>query len=229
MKYIQKTPEPEEFAKWIKDKPKKYQSKDWKKLNPLPKNALHEALLKEQGCICCYCECALTKNNSHIEHFVPKKGPNADPNLTFEYQNLLCSCDGNAGHPENKGLTHCGNRKDYWFDAALMVSPLDKDCANYFRYTIAGKILPTEDFEKQQAAEETINHCNLNHPILKKMRHEALKRIALQSLTDNTTLLSDSLTGDEISQLIQSYSQPDALGRYTPFCTTIIYFLSVYY
>jgi hypothetical protein len=40
------------------------------------------------------------------------------------------------------------------------------------------------------------------------------KGIALQSLTDNTTLLSDSLTIDEISQLIQSYSQPDALGRY---------------
>jgi uncharacterized protein (TIGR02646 family) len=228
VKYIQKAPEPEEFVQWKLDKPKKYQSNDWKKLNPLPKQALHEALLKEQGCICCYCECALTKNNSHIEHFVPKKGLYADPNLTFEYQNLLCSCDGNARHPENKGLTHCGNRKDDWFNAVLMVSPLDKDCANYFRYTTAGKILSTEDSEKQQATEETINRCNLNHPILKKMRHEALKRITLQSLTDNTTLLSDSLTKDEISQLIQSYSQPDALGRYTPFCTAIIYFLSVY-
>ncbi|MEK8017177.1 MAG: retron system putative HNH endonuclease [Candidatus Parabeggiatoa sp.] len=229
MKYIQKAPEPEEFAQWKQAKPKKYQSKDWKKLNPLPKQALHEALLKEQGHICCYCERALTKNNSHIEHFVPKKGPNADPNLTFEYQNLLCSCDGNAGHPENKGLTHCGIRKDDWFDAALMVSPLEKDCANYFRYTTAGKILLTSVSEKQQAAEETINRCNLNHPILKKMRHEVLRRIALQSLTDNTTLLSDSLTIDEISQLIQSYSQPDATGKYTPFCTTIIYFLSAYY
>jgi len=229
MKYIQKAPEPEEFVQWKRDKPKKYQSNDWKKLNPLPKNALHEALLKEQGYICCYCECALTKDNSHIEHFVPKKGPYADPNLTFEYQNLLCSCDGNAGHPENKGLTHCGNRKDDWFDATLMVSPLNEDCANYFRYTTTGQILPTEECEKQQAAQETINRCHLNHPILKKMRHEALKRIVLQSLTDNTTLLSDSLTRDEISQLIQSYSQPDDKGRYTPFCTAIIYFLSVYY
>ena len=95
--------------------------------------------------------------------------------------------------------------------------------------TTAGKILLTSVSEKQQAAEETINRCNLNHPILKKRRHEALKRIALQSLTDNTTLLSDSLTRDEISQLIQSYSQQDTNGRYTPFCTAIIYFLSVYY
>jgi hypothetical protein len=118
-------------------------------------------------------------------------------------------------------------RKDDWFDAALMVSPLDKDCATYFRYTTTGKILPTEVSKK--AAEETINRCNLNHPILKKMRQEVLRRIALQSLTDNTTPLSDSPTIDEISQLIQSYSQPDAKGRYTPFCTAIIYFLSAYY
>jgi hypothetical protein len=108
-----------------------------------------------------------------------------------------------------------------------MISPLDKDCANYFRYTTTGKIRPTS--EKQKAADETINRCNLNHPILKKMRHEALRRIALQSLTDNMTLLSDIPTQEEILQLIQSYSQPDAKGRYTPFCTAIIYFLSAYY
>jgi len=229
MKYIQKVPEPEEFVQWKQTNPKKYQSKDWKKLNPLPKHALHEALLKEQGYICCYCERAVSKNNSHIEHFVPKKGLNADPSLTFEYQNLLCSCNGNAGHSESHGLTHCGIRKDDWFDVALMISPLDEDCANYFRYTMTGKILPAEVSETQLAAEETINHCNLNHPILKKMRHEVLKRLTLQSLTDNTTLLSDGLTQDEISQLIQSYSQPDAKGRYTPFCTAIIYFLSTCY
>jgi len=229
VKYIQKGLEPDEFTQWKKAKPKKYQSKDWKKLNPLPKKALHDALLREQGYICCYCERGITKDNSHIEHFVPKKGQNADPNLTFEYQNLLCSCDGNARHSENKGLTHCGIRKDDWFDAALMVSPLDKDCAGYFRYMMTGKILPTDIPEKQTAALETINRCNLNHPMLKKMRQEALRRVALQSLTDNITLLSDSLTQEEIYQLIESYSQPDTKGRYTPFCTAITYFLSTYY
>lgn len=227
MKYIQKGQEPEEFTQWKKAKPKKYQSKDWKKLNPSPKKVLHEALLREQGCICCYCERSISKNNSHIEHLVPKKGLNADPSLTFEYQNLLCSCDGNAS--ENEGLTHCGIRKDDWFDAALMVSPLDKDCADCFCYTTTGKILPTDVAEKQKMAEETINRCNLNHPILKKMRQEAFRRVALQSLTDHKTQLSDSLTQEEISQLIQSYSQPDAKGRYLPFCTAIVYFLSTYY
>ncbi len=224
MKYIQKG---QEFTQWKKTKPKKYQSKDWKKLNPLPKKALHDALLTEQGYICCYCERAITKNNSHIEHFVPKKGVNADSNLTFEYHNLLCSCDGNAS--ENQGLTHCGIRKDDWFDAGLMVSPLNKDCADFFCYSTTGKILPTSVPEKQKAAEETINRCNLNHPMLKKMRHEVLKRITLQSLTDNKSQLLDNLTQEEISQLIQSYSQPDIQGKYTPFCTAIIYFLSTYF
>jgi len=51
VKYIQKGPEPEEFTQWKPVKPNKYQSNDWKKLNPLPKNALHETLLKEQGYI----------------------------------------------------------------------------------------------------------------------------------------------------------------------------------
>jgi uncharacterized protein (TIGR02646 family) len=109
VKYIQKGQEPDELIQWKTDKPKKYQSNDWKKLNPLPKKALHQALLKEQGQICCYCEQRIDKENSHIEHFIPKKGQYAQPHLTFEYTNLLCSCNGNAENTENKGLTHCGN------------------------------------------------------------------------------------------------------------------------
>lgn len=227
MKYIQKGQEPEELIQWKTTKPKKYQSNDWKKLNPLPKKALHKALLKEQGDICCYCEQRIDKENSHIEHFIPKKGQHAKSNLTFEYTNLLCSCNGNAENTENQGLTHCGNRKDDWFDVSLMVSPLKKDCADFFRYTSAGQIRPTEQLEKQQAAEETINRCHLNHPILKKMRQEVLRRITLQSLTDNVTQIEQ--TQEDISQLIQSYSQQDIKGQYTPFSTAIIYFLSTYY
>jgi uncharacterized protein (TIGR02646 family) len=227
VKYIQKGQEPDEFIQWKTDKPKKYQSNDWKKLNPLPKKALHQALLKEQGQICCYCEQRIDKENSHIEHFIPKKGQYAQPHLTFEYTNLLCSCNGNAENTENKGLTHCGNRKADWFELKRMVSPLKKDCAEYFRYTSSGKILPTEQLEKQQAAEETINHCQLNHPILKKMRQEALKRITLHSLTDQVTHIEH--TQEEISLLIKYYSQQNVKGQYTPFCTAILYFLSTYF
>ncbi|MEM6699273.1 MAG: retron system putative HNH endonuclease [Bacteroidota bacterium] len=56
------------------------------------KKRLKEALVKEQGFICCYCGRRIfVDHNTHIEHLLPK---HAYKNKTYDYKNLFASCQG---------------------------------------------------------------------------------------------------------------------------------------
>lgn len=67
MKYIQKRQEPASFTEW-KSKASEDWQPTWEILRSSEKRDLHDALLREQGYICCYCEMRITQQNSHIEH-----------------------------------------------------------------------------------------------------------------------------------------------------------------
>ena len=47
------------------------------------KRELHEALIQEQGDICCYCGMRITRESSHIEHLKPQSSTDLD--LSVEY------------------------------------------------------------------------------------------------------------------------------------------------
>ena len=74
---------------------------------------LIQALLKEQGYICCYCMQRIYGEDSHIEHFVPRDIKNTDPHsmrasdVELNYGNLFESCNG-----EHWDWSHCGRFKD---------------------------------------------------------------------------------------------------------------------
>lgn len=88
MKYIKKCEEPEEFSNW-----KALENDNWKpswdNFQVPQKPAVHDALLREQGYICCYCGMRITRDGSHIEHLKPRS---AYPHLALEYTNLMASC-----------------------------------------------------------------------------------------------------------------------------------------
>ena len=63
MKYIQKGEEPTSFTDW-KSKANQDWQPTWDVLRASEKRDLHNALLKEQGYICCYCEMRIGKENS---------------------------------------------------------------------------------------------------------------------------------------------------------------------
>ncbi len=212
MKYIQKGLEPVEFIEWKALSNKDWQA-DWNNFQKPEKVIVHQALLNEQGYICCYCEQRLNKTTSHIEHFRPRE---TYPDLTLIYNNFLCSCPGWKQGKSTDPQEHCGASKANWFDEKLMVSPLNPDCEKYFQYTAIGEIRPNYAAPESKAAEATINHCKLNHAILIKMREEALEGL-------------DDLTQDEAIKLIKSYQQRDVNGQYEAFCSVISYFLSNYY
>lgn len=216
MKYIQKGEEPEKFTIW-----KALSNDNWQpswddNFQAPEKPIVHEALLKEQGYICCYCGMRITKATSHIEHLKPRS---AYPDLALEYTNLLASCQGESEEPPPVPV-HCGHKKKYWYDEYLMVSPLENHCVDFFKYLASGEILPTDDPQKKAAAETTIEYLALNINKLQNMRRVAI----------GTALLTlEDLNEAEIQQLAQGYEKPDSNGQYIQFCTAISYLLKNYF
>ncbi|MCG6134788.1 MAG: TIGR02646 family protein [Nostoc sp. LLA-1] len=216
MKYIKKNQEPHKFSRW-----KALENDDWKpswddNFQAPEKPIVHDALLKEQGYLCCYCGMRITRTTSHIEHLQPRTNY---PHLALEYRNLIASCQGESEEPPLVPV-HCGHKKKYWYDTLLTVSPLEINCADFFQYPASGEILPTDDPYQSAAAETTIEKLALNINKLQKMRKAAI---------DGVLLDIDALTDVEIQQLAQGYDKPDGNGQHTPFSAAIIYLLKNYF
>ena len=204
MRYIKKGQEPQSFANW-----KSLENEDWKPtystLRGQIKSNVHESLLKEQGYTCCYCGMSIAKDISHIEHLQPQneKDPDSskDLSLAIDFNNLLASCGfsdkSKMSDPEYKNvlhcLQHCGCKRG---NNSLAVSPLQLDCADFFRYAGSGEMRPAKDPDKHQVASETIQTLNLNYGNLVAMREEAIDQ-ALQGL--------EELTAEDLEILIKSY------------------------
>ncbi len=223
MKHIKKSPqEPQDFSDW-KQQANPDWIPTWGNLSGKPKKALHSTLLAEQGYICGYCGRRINADSSHIEHFKPRSH---FPDLTLDYQNLIASC---PGYPAEKDVPkgskthpaqeHCGQKKGDWYDNQLTVSPLIDDCAEFFRFTGDGQILPSRDSQKTNAAEETIARLRLDHETLNRSRSKAIEAEIFGL---------ETLTPDDIDELINAYNQPDKKGQYIPFCSTILYLLKSY-
>ncbi len=214
MRYIRKGDEPESLANL-----KALANEDWKPTykddcRGEVKTQLHNALLQEQGYICCYCGMSITKEDSHIEHLKPRS---RYPELALEYKNLLTSC---RRERERREPQHCGVKKDDWYDELLMISPLDQNCASFFRYLASGEILPTDEPDNQETATTTIETLGLDIEKLRLMRSAAI---------DGALLAIEGLTDEEILLFAQGYDQLDTDGRYIPFCFAIAYILNQYF
>lgn len=203
MKHIVKQIEPPAFSDW-----KALANEDWQPdyahLSGEIKRVLKEALMSEQGHICCYCERRLIDDDSHIEHFRPQSNPTVDP---LDYYNLLCSCQNQIKKGEPR---HCGNLKNGWFDSHLLVSPLDPGCENRFAFTGDGSIRAAADPDK--AASKTIEKLGLDIPKLNALRAQAIE-----------PFLDDELSHEEMRAFISGYLRKDTLGHFSEFWTTIRY------
>ena len=218
MKYIKKGEEPESLTAW-----KALANEDWTPsydlLSGREKTDIYNALLQEQGFICCYCGMPIERDKRktyHIEHLKPRS---THRDLALEYRNMLASCQGESETPPQKPV-HCGQKKGEWYDENLMVSPIEANCADFFKYTGSGEIQATEDPDKQAAAKETIERLGLNINKLRKMRRKAIDQILVDI---------EDLTNEEIKKLAVGYDRPDAEGQYTQFCGAVVYILKHYF
>ena len=178
MKQIVKNQEPRQFSIW-KMSDKMAHRPNWNRVDRANKKVIHDALMNEQGHICCYCESPVTRDNSHVEHLRPRS---TYPHLQLDYSNLHCSCEASSGEP-----VRCGHKKGNWFDDDLMISPLEQNCGRRFRFNINGEILPRSLTDS--AAKETIKRLGLDLPKLNARRAAAMDELRGLPLKDIKALL----------------------------------------
>lgn len=104
----------------------------------MDKPTLKTHLVQEQGYLCCYCGARIfPDHNSHIEHLLPK---NAHKQLTYQYDNLLVSCQGGtksvihrviAGETEDSIAERYGVDIDFLVSVYVTLDFLDNAKDNY--------------------------------------------------------------------------------------------------
>lgn len=109
----------------------------WNSYNSNRKRYLKEFILEnEQNWLCCYCEKKITadKTSSHIEHVKPKSLDVLA--LTFDYNNLLVSCEGNHFNEIGDNTkSSCGHKKDNLFDEEKFLNPIEvSNICDYFTF-----------------------------------------------------------------------------------------------
>lgn len=164
MKYIVKSPEPEVFASWKAARPGATYNEGLGRA-PGVKRALKTSLLQEQKFLCCYCECRIDADHSHIEHFRPKGMPEFSA-LQLDYGNLHASC---TRQPTGSSEEHCGHKKGDSFSDDL-VSPLESDCATHFKFTFDGSI---EGLDEK--GRTTIDILHLDSALLNSQRKKLIE------------------------------------------------------
>ena len=206
MKYIVKQVEPLEFSQW-----KALENSDWKPaysdLRGAEKGAVKASLLVEQGYICCYCNRRISSEDSHIEHL---EAQSADEAGRLNYANMLASC---LRETYRTQPLHCGKARE---NRPLPVTPLQPGCERRFRFSFYGDIHPADDADAEAA--QTISLLALD-----KLRagREAVIRRFLEGL--------GTLTAGEKAALERKYRERDSEGRFTEYCTAILYVLRTYY
>ena len=208
MKHIIKVNEPQELINWkLSDKMYLRGKPNWNRLNSTLKDVIKIHISQEQGYICCYCEREIFANDSHIEHFKPKN-KNKFPQEQLNYNNLLCSCQLECDQGEPR---HCGPSKGSWYIEDKLVSPLDSDCEEKFKYTNDGQILPKSENDKD--AKTTIKKLQLDIDKLNKLREKAIEPFI------------DDLSEEELNMFVKGYLADRSAnnGRYNEFYTTIKY------
>jgi uncharacterized protein (TIGR02646 family) len=172
------------------------------------RNAVKQALLDEQGHICCYCQNTI---ETTIEHFVPRS---IDATRMFDYDNLFVCCKG--GEEERQNQTYpsfCGSAKD---NKELGVSPLEIDCQTHFDYFVIEKEDKIQIGVKGITNEgvDAIKILNLDNDELRKKRGEVL-----------SPYLDEMLTREEVIKIHDSFLQQIANkpnNIFPAFCVVVV-------
>ncbi|NKX28631.1 TIGR02646 family protein [Rhodobacteraceae bacterium R_SAG6] len=191
MRKVDKSSSPQEFEEW-KELANEEWTPSWENFQNPEKQAVLTSLIEDQGGICCYCECEIDPNQSHIEHILPRS-KFSDQKL--DYQNLLASCqrETDKGEP----LT-CGKARGDWYDVELYLNPCDSNSSSKITYLMDGRVKATEEkFEK------FISELNLDS------RGKRDARLAVISVLIEDEELSD----EDVREVLEAWRQP---GGYKP-------------
>lgn len=170
MIHIQKLPPPQKYKKWLNDIHTRYGNyPNYESIPSDLKDQVKLQLMTEQKGLCCYCCGRIEHDDFHIEHYFPQSRSKKGDKRKYltDYYNIMLSCNGTLGI--KKGGNSCGHHKESWYNKDFMISPLQKDCEDYFSYAADGSIL-----SKDKRADFMIKKLGLNEYKLKEARKNAL-------------------------------------------------------
>ena len=182
MKHIQKGNVPAFFTDFMK----KEKPKEWADTAPI-RPQLREYILEheQQGC-CAYTEIRISGDKAcHIDHYHTR---NLFPNETFNYDNLLVSCNA-----ENYGAKYKDKQVKVKADYDKLLNPATDVPSAYLEYTFMGEMLAIGGNER---GAHTIEYFNLNERSLVNRRRNAV--YCLQGMKND-------LSEDEVVEAIGEF------------------------
>lgn len=203
MKYIKKRNEPVSLKKFRAIPGARYD--DYRE-----KDELRQALILEQGFICCYCLRRIKLETMHIEHWKPQS---LYPQNQLDYKNLLAACDGNEGKPLH--LQHCDKRKG---NREITINPTHPSCETLEKFRSNGEVYSDNETVDQEL--NTILNLNIQTHIInrKYVLDHVIQRLTAENRdgTWSKTLLKKEL---------REWEGLSADGKYESYCRIVIFFL----
>ncbi|MBU0473118.1 MAG: TIGR02646 family protein [Bacteroidetes bacterium] len=210
MKFIVKGSSPQIFEDW-KENCRVINEPRWDMFQNPEKESVKEALLLDQGYICCYCGLRIENDPStEIEHIKPKvECTGTDEQKAMDYDNFLASCNGSQKEPKPR-ITHCNNFRQ---NKHLVITPLNEKCESVFLYTSKGITISKDSTESIKKLIEEV--LNLNATKIKNKREEILL-----ALENDFATKSEEEVKEEIHALSQKIND-----RFKEMCFVSINFL----
>lgn len=162
---------------------------EWKNIPRPVKKSIRDRLYEHQFGLCGYCEGSLGELGRHIEHVEPKGGVGGNPGRTFDYSNLIASCQGDTDKPKAAGQDgSCGHFKDQQIQAngafaiGDFISPREPGCDGFFTFLLDGRIVPSAGTGtvSNQRATYTIQLAGLDCNRLKNRRRAISEKLIRQ-------------------------------------------------
>lgn len=140
------------------------------------KNEFRDIVVKEQSKLCCYCNSAITAENSTIEHFLPESVFKEE---VASYFNLFLACNDGKRKDTPKREQHCDASTEAKGDKIIPKYITHSDCELFFAYNHKGEILPFCQFKD-------IESCIKNYGKLTDEERMVLATIEVLKLNVNS-------------------------------------------
>lgn len=206
MKYILKSKEPVKWKKW----------RETPGANFRAIQELKDALLAEQGYICCYCMKRITSDNMDVEHWQTQA---ARPDLQMEYTNLMASCIPPTKF-EGEEHKHCNRKRD---SLPLGINPLDRlaNCDETISYNSKdGKVVCT-DFQN-----DLDNILNLNcKPLMRNRKGVIDATVQVMNKTLSIAQKNTRWKKQALNKEMKRWSSKDDDGMFREYCMVAVYYL----
>ena len=177
------------------------------------KDEIKNILIEEQNHKCAYCMSKINLENSTVEHYIPRNGPNGDISQSLSYRNLLAVCDTTRNLPKSEQT--CDVCKG---DRLLHIDPRIQEHIDTIWYDHSGHIGSCK-YSGVYNFDDDINRIlNLNSEQLVNNRLSAYKTLLNRmSLKKDTTW-----TKSFIQKYIEELSKSD---NKTPYSGYLIFML----